>query len=123
MSADARHTAGRLVEQAACVFLQSQGMTLVDRNVRCRGGEVDLVMRHRSELVFVEVRYRSHQGFGGGAASVDAHKQRRLALAAHTFLQRNPQLAALPCRFDVVEAEGQVNAPRLNWLRAAFSLA
>lgn len=77
--------------------------------------------RGRDEiLVFVEVRYRRGAGFGGGAASVDAFKRRRLVRAAQLFLLAQPRHAALPCRFDVVEAEGDPTRPRLTWIRDAF---
>lgn len=76
-----------------------------------RGGDV---------LVFVEVRYRSHAGFGGGAASVDAGKRRRLVRAAQLFLASHRGLADACCRFDVVEARGDPAAPELNWIRDAF---
>lgn len=77
-------------------------------------------MRDRDTLVFVEVRYRSHPGFGGGAASVDAGKRRRLVVAAQRFLLAHPEFAQAPCRFDVVEAEGDPAAPTLHWIRDAF---
>lgn len=70
--------------------------------------------------MFVEVRYRSHPGFGGGAASVTASKRRKLVLAAQLFLLAHRQFADAGCRFDVVEASGDPDAPQLNWLRDAF---
>lgn len=119
---DTRHADGRRAEEAARAYLIAQGLTTVAANVRFNGGELDLVMREGEVLAFIEVRYRRSAAFGGGAASVDARKQRRMALAAQLFLQRNPRLAALPCRFDVVEAEGDAHAPRLRWIRDAFRL-
>ena len=71
-------------------------------------------------VVFVEVRHRRSAAFGGGAASVDAGKRRRLVLAAQQFLAANRALRDLPCRFDVVAAAGDASAPRLDWLRDAF---
>ena len=71
-------------------------------------------------LVFVEVRYRADDGYGGGAASVDARKRRKLVHAARVHLARHPHLAQLPCRFDVVDASGDPHAPRLQWIRDAF---
>ena len=71
-------------------------------------------------LVFVEVRYRAGSGFGGGAASVDLGKRRRLVRAAQAFLLRHPQYAEAACRFDVIDASGDPRAPRLDWLRDAF---
>ena len=73
-------------------------------------------------LVFVEVRYRAGTGFGGGFASVDHAKRRKLVRAAQLYLSGRPRLAQLPCRFDVVEASGDPEAPRLKWLKDAFRL-
>ena len=111
---------GAQVERAASALLQKHGLTAIAANARYRDGELDLVMRDRGTLVFVEVRHRRSGGHGGGAASVDASKRRRLVRAAERFLLAHPQCAELPCRFDVVEASGDPDSPRLNWLRDAF---
>ncbi|MFN3310652.1 MAG: YraN family protein, partial [Thermomonas sp.] len=95
-------------------------LRLLARNASSRGGELDLVMDDAGSVVFVEVRYRAHAGFGGGAASVDAGKRRRLVQAAQAFLIRHPEHAQAPCRFDVVAAAGDPAAPELDWLRDAF---
>ncbi|KAB8183251.1 YraN family protein [Lysobacter maris] len=115
-----RRALGAAVEAAARRHLLAAGLRAVAANAHSRGGEIDLVMRDGDSLVFVEVRYRHGAGFGGGAASVDVHKRRRLIRAAHVFLARHPRYADLPCRFDVIEADGDPAAPRLNWLRDAF---
>lgn len=111
---------GSAVEDAAEHYLQQAGLRPRARNVRYRGGELDLVMDHDGTVVFVEVRYRARSNFGGGAASVDVRKCRRLAHAALLYLQEHPALADAPCRFDVVEASGE--PPQLHWLRDAFRL-
>ena len=111
---------GDAVESAALAHLQAHGLQLLARNARSRGGELDLVMRDDGVVVFVEVRYRATTTFGGGAASVDAGKRRKLVHAAQDFLARNVQYADAPCRFDVVAASGDPSAPRLDWLRDAF---
>ena len=113
-----RRARGDAVEAAALGFLQAQGLRLLARNARARGGEIDLVMQDGDAVVFVEVRFRAGGGFGGGAASVDAGKRRKLIRAAQVFLLRHPPDA--PCRFDVVAACGDPDAPRLDWLRDAF---
>ena len=120
MAADPRHQAGAAAESTAARYLASQGLTLLDANVRYRDGELDLVMRDGGTLVFVEVRYRANHAFGGAAASVTPSKQRRLIRAATRYLAAHPQLAILPCRFDVVGLDGGPDAPTLTWLRAAF---
>ncbi|NYI17809.1 putative endonuclease [Xanthomonas arboricola] len=114
----ARQRRGAAVEAAARVMLEQAGLRLVVSNANYRGGELDLVMRDRQSLVFVEVRYRRDNRFGGGAASVDVRKRRKLVLAAQLFLVYHPALAALPCRFDVVDASGE--PPVLHWIRDAF---
>ncbi len=115
-----RNAIGARIERAAAAFLQGKGLSTVAANARYRDGELDLVMRDGATLVFVEVRHRRSDGHGGGAASVDVAKRRKLVRAAQRFLLGHPQFAELPCRFDVVEAAGDPDAPRLNWLRDAF---
>lgn len=107
---------GAAFETHALVFLQRQRLRLVARNVVCRGGEIDLVMRERDGvLVFVEVRARAQRRYGGAAASIGWRKRQRLVRAARHYLAT--RVSAVPaCRFDVVAFEGG----RLVWLRDAF---
>lgn len=106
--------AGALAEQAAADYLVRQGLVLVTRNFRCRGGEIDLIMREGSTLVFVEVRARARADFGGAAESITRSKQTRIILAARHYLAQFKVDA--PCRFDAVLMQGG----ELHWLRAAF---
>ena len=115
-----RKAIGATVEHAALEFLQARGLELLARNVQVRGGELDLVMQDGASMVFVEVRYRADPAFGGGAASVDRGKRRKLVHAAQLFLARNPRLANAPCRFDVIAASGDPTAPQIEWLHDAF---
>lgn len=110
-----RRATGEAAEQRACRFLQSQGLRLVERNYRCRHGEIDLVMREGGELVFVEVRYRRDARFGGAAASVDAGKRARLIAAGLHYLQSKAPGAN--ARFDVIALEG---GRQPHWIRNAF---
>lgn len=114
-----RQQRGQAAEEQACRHLQQQGLTLIERNYRCRLGEIDLVMRDGASTVFVEVRYRSNPGFGGGAASVDGRKQSKLIAAASHYLQQHPALAQQPARFDVVA----IAPTALEWIRDAFQAA
>ncbi len=108
------------MEAAASRFLRDRGLVPLDANVRYRDGEIDLLMLDGDTLVFVEVRYRSREDFGGAAASVTRGKQRRVIRAATRYLAGHPAHAHRPCRFDVVSADGDPGAPRMEWLRAAF---
>nr|WP_321907431.1 MULTISPECIES: YraN family protein [unclassified Paraburkholderia] len=119
-----RRATGARFEAHALAFLRREGLELVARNVNCRGGELDLVMRERDgTLVFVEVRARARPEFGGAAASVGWRKQQRVLRAARYFLATwqpadasGEVLTAPACRFDVIAFE----SGRLVWLRDAF---
>ncbi|MDN5780831.1 MAG: YraN family protein [Luteimonas sp.] len=111
---------GAGVEAAARDFLLGQGLRAVAANANYRFGELDLVMLDRDTLVFVEVRYRRDASFGGGAASVDAGKRRKLVKAAQAFLLAHRHFTDAPCRFDVVDASGDPASPAFDWLRDAF---
>jgi putative endonuclease len=102
---------GRRWEQAALAHLQRGGLRLVEANFRCKGGEIDLIMRDKESLVFVEVRQRADRRHGGAAASITPAKIRRLVRAAQFYLQRFERLPA--CRFDVVAIDGE----QLDWLQ------
>jgi putative endonuclease len=115
-----RRARGNIAENAARTELKRAGLREVAANASYRGGELDLVMDDAGTLVFVEVRYRQSRAFGGGAASVDIRKRRKLVLAAQLFLAGHRQYTHAPCRFDVVEAEGDPKAPRLHWIKDAF---
>lgn len=109
-----RADAGARAEALAAAFLESQGLAIVARNVRSRFGEIDLVAKDRDTLVFVEVRLRRSNRFGGAAASITAAKRARLIAAAHTYLAtlaRTP-----PCRVDAVLLDA-LDPARVEWLR------
>jgi putative endonuclease len=112
---------GSAFERRAESYLLEHGLELVARNHRCRDGEIDLVMRDRAQLVFVEVRYRRHLRFGGARESITRRKQQRIITAAQDFLALHHDLADLPCRFDVVAMHGSLDAPDCDWISAAFS--
>lgn len=115
-----RQARGRHAEDAARAYLTQAGLREIAANANYRGGELDLVMRDGDCLVFVEVRYRRSSAFGGGAASVDSAKRRKLVLAAQSFLAEHREYSRAPCRFDVIEASGNPDTPDLRWLKDAF---
>lgn len=109
---------GDLHERSAADFLQRQGLTLLESNHTSRHGEIDLIMQDQEVLVFVEVRYRRNNAFGGAAISVTPAKQRKIALTALAYLQRNGKTNA-PCRFDIIAVTGQ-QVVESQWIKAAF---
>ena len=108
---------GAEAEAQAAKYLEGQGLKLLERNYRCRQGEIDLVMRDGRTLVFVEVRSRARSDFGGARASITGAKQAKLIQAAQHYLVSRAVDA--PCRFDAVLIEGG----RIEWLRNAFEVA
>ncbi len=107
--------AGVIAEQQASQFLQQQGLHELEKNYRCRSGEIDLVMQDRETLVFVEVRQRRDTRFGDALESIDTRKQRRIRQAAEHYLLYHSWTG--PCRFDAVGMDG-TGIPR--WVQDAF---
>ncbi len=112
-----RQAKGAAAEQLTADYLQRAGLSVVERNFRVRGGEIDLICRDGKTTVFVEVRLRSRSDFGGAAASITAAKQARLILAARHWLLRHGET---PCRFDCILLDG-LESKNIEWLRDAFS--
>ena len=112
----ARNDSGTLAEALAADYLQSRGLRLIERNYRCRLGEIDLILADGPVLVFVEVRLRRTADFGGAAASITAVKRQRILRAARHYLAGRPEPA---CRFDVVLLDA-LAADRIEWIRDAF---
>lgn len=111
---------GAAAEALAARHLEQHGLTIIARNVRCRGGEVDLIADDGRSLVFVEVRLRKNGRFGGAAASITASKQQRVILAAQHWLAGDGRRHAnRACRFDAVLLDG-LDAARIEWIRGAF---
>ena len=100
--------------------LQAQGLRLLERNFRSRGGEIDLIMQQGDTLVFVEVRFRQSSDYGSPAETVTAAKQQRLINTASHYLQRRGR--ELPCRFDIVAITG-ARQERIEWFQDAFRLS
>ena len=108
---------GVQAEQLAAVFLQQQGLQLVEQNYRCRYGEIDLILREQKTLVFVEVRLRKNEQFGGAAASITTQKQTKLLSTARHYLSGNANPP--PCRFDVVLLSS-LDVSKVEWIKNAF---
>lgn len=114
---------GRFGEQLATEHLVKAGLEVVQRNWRCRDGELDLVARDGSELVFVEVKTRSSTAFGSPAEAVDRRKAARIRRLALRWMNENRDGLApfSSVRFDVVAVvRGRGTGVRVEHLRGAF---
>jgi putative endonuclease len=118
---DARRDLGRRGEAVAEAFLRTRRYTIVARNYRCRAGEIDLVARDGSIVVFVEVRSRRGAAAGGPLESVDGRKRARLALVARHFLAAHGWHDR-DARFDVLGIRFDAEPPAVEHVRGAFEL-
>ena len=107
---------GAFAEEAAAEFLKERGLRLLERNYNCRFGEIDLIMRDGQTLVFVEVRYRRNQSFGGAIESITAAKREKLLRTARHYMAATQEFPA--CRFDAVLLSGDTQ--ELEWIENAF---
>jgi putative endonuclease len=108
---------GQLGEERAVEHPRACGYSVIERNFRCRLGEIDIVTRDGDALVFVEVRTRTDGRRGTALETVTPAKQRRIARVAEVYLSMRRQHAAA-CRFDVVGITGE----HVELVRDAFRL-
>lgn len=92
---------GNRGEELAAAFLERNGFKIIERNFRCKGGEVDIVAKEGKTLVFVEVKSRKTLAYGVPQLAVTPFKQRQISKAALTWLARNHKHDS-PARFDVI---------------------
>ncbi len=115
-----RRGAGLAAEERACRHLEGEGFTVVERNFRVPGGEIDIVARRGDLLVFVEVRSREDAAFGSPEETVGPRKRLRVAAAARRYLSAAPPDSWQEARFDVIAIEGSGDAAELRHYEAAF---
>jgi putative endonuclease len=116
-----RHRRGNAAEDLAAAYLGARGLSILARNVRCKGGEIDILCLDGQCLAVIEVRQRAHGRFGGALASVTPAKQRKIIRAARYLLQTSAGYRGRRMRFDVVGVEGlPESAHRISWIKDAF---
>lgn len=114
---------GKVGEDDAVHWLESQGYRVVERNVVNHAGEIDLVARDGEYLCFVEIKARASGAFGPAIASVDLRKQRRISRAAALYLAIKNHRDT-PCRFDVIGLDRSASSGwRYTLVRDAFPFA
>lgn len=115
-----QHKIGQRAELKACLYLQKQGLKLIRQNYTCFHGEIDLIMRDKEDIVFIEVRCRSRIDYGRSAETITLAKQKKIIRAATHFLQKNEWLYKVCSRFDVIAIERKDNKWQLEWIKNAF---
>ncbi len=123
-STRSRKDFGDSAERVAALYLEQHGHRILARNVRMRGGEIDIVAQEGEELAFVEVKARRGTRHGTPEEAVTPRKQLRLVQLAEAFLAGQPELAGRPWRIDVValELDAGGRVARLNHIRRAVEL-
>lgn len=109
---------GYKAENIALKFLKKNGLTLKENNYRCKLGEIDLIMIDGLYLVFIEVKMRKSNDFGGALASITITKQQKIKKTASLYLLHNHYYDKYPVRFDVITIQG--TPPKIDWLKNAF---
>lgn len=114
---------GRFAETLAENWLRQKGYRILERNLQIGHGELDLVVQHHDTLVFVEVKGRRTEHFGGAPYAVTPHKQRQLIKLALAYLTQH-ELSDIPCRFDVILVSGSENrSPQITHVENAFEVS
>jgi putative endonuclease len=121
LTQDIRHILGKNGEDLAAGFLEGQGYKIIERNYRCRLGEIDLIASDGGCLVFVEVKTRKSDSFASPKAAVNSTKQAHIARSAIVWL-KSRKLMDKSARFDVVTVLESAEKPKLELIKNAFSV-
>ncbi len=120
MARDGRQSLGKAGEDLACAELGRRGYAILERRYRTRYGEIDIIANAGGTIVFVEVKARAGDAYGGSVAAVTPSKQQRIVRMASDFLARRG-LSDQPCRFDVVTVDFKDGPPRIEVYPHAFT--
>ena len=108
---------GSKYEQLAELFLKRNSCQVLERNFFAKVGEIDIIAIDNKTLIFVEVKFRKNKLYGGSSAAVTKSKQRKIIMASQIYLAKNTKYRKLPCRFDVICMEPDLN---IEWVKNAF---
>jgi len=107
---------GSYYETKVAAFLEKQGMTILEQNFRCRTGEIDLIARDGSYLVFIEVKFRKSAFAGYALEAIDKSKAARIRTPAASYLYSHKLPEETPCRFDAAGVDGET----ITYIKDAF---
>lgn len=113
---------GQKGENLAADYLQNAGYTVLERNYRCKLGEIDIIARDNDTLVFIEVRSRSSLAFGLPQESINRRKRHQISKVALEYMIRR-KLKNIPARFDVVAVSFEGRKEKVDLIKDAFELS
>lgn len=105
---------GAFYEEAACEYLEKQGVDILQKNYRCRMGEIDIIGKQGNCVIFFEVKYRKSDAVGNTLAAVDYKKQVTISRCAAVYCMQHPEVQEM--RYDVIG----INDTKIEWIRNAF---
>lgn len=109
---------GSAYEDAATAYLKKNGFRIIERNYRCKIGEIDIIAMKDSVLRFVEVKYRKDETFGNAVYSVNSQKLSRLYRIAEFYLKENTIFINFQVSFDVLAITGKV----INYIENCYGV-
>lgn len=113
---------GQQIEELAAVYLVKQNLKILNKNFRCKFGEIDLICQDAKEeqIIFVEVRYKRFVTFGTPLDSVNVTKQKKIIKTAHYYLNKYFYELPINYRFDIVSCIGPIDLIKIDWCLGAF---
>ena len=111
---------GDFAENIAVTFLKNHGLKLLDRNIHCRFGEIDIIALDGDCLVFVEVRYRQDNAIATAIETVDRHKRKKIIHTSQYYLNQQKDYQHYQYRYDVIAMAGELDKPKIDWIKNAF---
>lgn len=106
---------GTFYEDAACGYLRREGITILERNFRCRQGEIDIIGREKNLVIFFEVKYRRSDIYGEALYAVPVKKQKKICRCADFYCMKHPWITQI--RYDVIA----ITDTKVEWVQNAFS--
>ncbi len=101
---NSRQRLGRWGENVAAIHLEASGLSIVERNWRCRGGEIDLIARDDETVVFVEVKTRRGRDYGAPEEALTPQKAQKLLVLGQQYMADHA-LEDVNWRIDLVAVE------------------
>ena len=111
---------GRETEDACCAYLQKHGLKLIEKNFHCRHGEIDLIMKDNKTIVFIEVRYRKNNDYGGATESLTASKQKKVTSSAQAYIQNHSISEDVRIDFVAMTLDTSQQNYTFDWIKNAF---